>query len=311
MEQSKQHRILIAGATGLIGRALVKNFLKQGVKINFLTTAKTKIISTPEMQGFYWNPMEGEMDKLALDGVDAIINLAGSPIDQRWTDKAKHAIYNSRISSNETLFECLREVPNQVKQLICASAIGIYPTDNKSSFDESFETEEPNGFLQSVVAEWEASTRVFESLDIPTARIRIGLVLSNEGGVLKKLKSLAQWGVLSPMGSGNQWQSWIHIDDLVRLFNFTLDQQISGAVNAVAPEPVTNQYMINAIAGSMGRKVLLPAVPSIILKIVLGDMSEIILNGQKVEPKLLLNKGFEFDYQTIDDALSHLAKIQK
>ncbi len=309
MEQSKQFKILIAGATGLIGHALLKNFIKRGFKINFLTTSTSKIISSPEIQGFYWNPMEGKIDRLALDEVDAIINLAGSPINQRWTDKAKQNIYNSRISSNETLFECLSEVPNQVKHLICASAIGIYPTDNDVSFDESFETEEPSGFLQSVVAEWEASTRIFASMDIPTSRVRIGLVLSNDGGVLKKLKPLARWGILSSMGSGNQWQSWIHINDLVRLFDFVLDKQISGGVNAVAPEPVTNQYMIHAIARSMGRKVLLPAVPGFILKTVLGDMSEIILNGQKVEPKLLLNRGFEFKYPTIDEALDDLAKI--
>lgn len=125
MKQYREHKILIAGATGLIGTALSDYFQKQGWKINFLTTSKDKLISTTEMQAFYWNPMLGEIDPVALDGVSVVINLAGASIDQRWNDRAKYAIINSRISSNETLFESLSNTPNQVKHIICASAIGI------------------------------------------------------------------------------------------------------------------------------------------------------------------------------------------
>jgi len=308
VKQYREHKILIAGATGLIGTALSDYFQKQGWKINFLTTSKDKLISTTEMQAFYWNPMLGEIDPVALDGVSVVINLAGASIDQRWNDRAKYAIINSRISSNETLFESLSNTPNQVKHIICASAIGIYPDGGDLFFDESFQTEEPNGFLQSIVAEWEASANIFNSLGVTLSKIRIGLVLSNDGGVLKKLKPLAKWGVLSPMGAGNQWQSWIHIHDLTRVFNFVLDEKLSGVINGVAPNPLSNKLFVEAIARSVHRKIVLPAVPSFVLKTVLGEMSEIVLNGSRVSPKVLLEKDFKFDYLYIDEALSHLAE---
>lgn len=251
-------------------------------------------------------PAEGNMDIEALNGVDAIINLAGAPIDQKWTDRAKQDIFNSRISSVQTLYENLRKLEHGVRHIVNASAIGYYPSSTDLYYDETFELDESNGFLQSVVANWEASTLDFEDMDVIVTRIRIGLVLSSKGGVLKKLSSLARWGVLSPIGNGDQWQSWIHIDDLVRLFHFILEQSLQGIVNGVGPMPISNRVFVKAIVKSLGRRILLPAVPAFVVKAVFGEMANIVLEGPKVCPKVALDNGFIFEHQTIESGLNQL-----
>lgn len=306
MKQSTYHKILITGATGLIGKALSEYLLANNIAVNFLTTDKSKIVTSQNFRGFYWNPAEGNMDIEALNGVDAIINLAGAPIDQKWTDRAKQDIFNSRISSVQTLYENLRKLEHGVRHIVNASAIGYYPSSTDLYYDETFELDESNGFLQSVVANWEASTLDFEDMDVIVTRIRIGLVLSSKGGVLKKLSSLARWGVLSPIGNGDQWQSWIHIDDLVRLFHFILEQSLQGIVNGVGPMPISNRGFVKAIVKSLGRRILLPAVPAFVVKAVFGEMANIILEGPKVCPKVALDNGFKFEHQTIESGLNQL-----
>ena len=298
-------RILITGATGLVGDRITCLCHEKGISVNYLTTSKEKLEKKENFRGFYWNPSSGEVDSKCLEGVGAIINLAGENVFQPWTKRAKERILNSRIASLDLLFKLLNEHDHQVGQLISASAIGIYPSSLQKMHYED-EKEIDDSFLAEVVDKWELAADKFRELDIRVAKVRIGLVLSSRGGALAQMKKPIKFNVGAPLGSGKQWQSWIHIDDLARIFLHILENGLTGVYNAVAPNPVTNKELTQELAKTMDKKTWLPNVPPVALKLVMGEMSVMILSSQLVSSKKIEETGFIFYYVNLSKALEDL-----
>lgn len=298
-------KILITGATGLIGNELVALLLQNGIGIHYLTTSKNKIESQPNYHGFYWNPSQGIIDENALMGVDAIVHLAGATIANRWTPSYKQEIIESRILSSNVLFKALKENPHSVKQIISASAIGIYPSSLTKVYTED-ETEVDESFLGKVVAKWEESVNKFKLLNIKVCKIRTGLVLSRKGGALVEMVKPIKLGVGSPFGSGKQVQSWIHIHDLVEIYLFAIQNQLEGAFNAVGPLPVTNKILTQEIAAVLRKPLFMPNIPQFLMRMVLGEMHAILFSSQNVSAKKIETQGFKFQYKTVNKALRQL-----
>ncbi|MBI6120048.1 TIGR01777 family oxidoreductase [Salegentibacter maritimus] len=298
-------RVLITGATGLIGSKISQLCLDKGIEVYYLSTSKEKLESKENYKGFFWDPNNNEIDNDAIKGVDAIINLVGASIAERWTPEQKKTILKSRTETANLLYKCLQENKHQVKYLVSASAIGIYP----SSLEKLY-TEEDKGvddsFVGEVVVKWEEAVDNFKDLGLEVAKIRVGLVLAQNGGMLQKLKEPVNFNVGSPLGSGKQWQSWIHIDDISGIFMFALENQLNGIYNAVAPNPVTNKELVNEVASKMGKPVWLPNVPKIALKLVLGEMSHLVLSSQLVSSDKIEQEGYNFKYVNLAKALEDL-----
>ncbi len=300
-------KILITGATGMIGGELVSKFHELGVAINYLTTSKNKIEEQEEYQGFYWNPSQQEIDLDCFKDVSVIINLVGANVASRWTSSYKQEIIDSRVQSAQTLMKGLQATDHQIEYLISASAIGIYP-DSLTKLYEEDETNLNVEFIGSVVQQWEESVNKFKDLGIKVAKLRIGLVLSDQGGALEKMKQPIDYYAGAPLGSGNQWQSWIHIDDLCEMFIHCIKEQEEGVFNAVAPNPVNNKELTLAIAKTLGKPIILPNVPAFVLKLMLGEMATIVLSSQYVSSKKIETTGFQFSYTYLKNALDNLLR---
>ena len=300
-------RILISGATGLIGRHLVSYCNSEGYSVNFLTTDKSKIISQYNNQGFYWNPAKGEIDTDCFKDVSVIINLAGAPIARRWSKAYKKEIINSRVQPIDLLKKSVEEGQFKIEQFISASAIGYYPDSDIKYYDEDYISEDTS-FVVDVVRQWEAAADSFKKLDIPVAKIRIGLVLTKTGGALGKLVIPVKTFVGSSLGTGKQWQSWIHIKDVVAIFMYIMKHKLEGTFNAVAPNPVTNKVLVRQIAKVLKRPLLLPKAPTFILRLFLGEMHVLVTRGQRVSSRKIEDLGFHFNYYQLKSALEDLLK---
>lgn len=298
-------KVLITGATGLVGKEIVKILQEKAISIHFLTTSPKKVSSNNNVKGFYWNPKTGEIDVNCFQGVDAIIHLAGATIAKRWTNAYKQEIVESRIMSSNLLFQTLKNHPNQVKQIISASAIGIYPSSYDTVYNEDF-TNFEDSFLSNVVVKWEDSVNSFSRLGCTVCKLRIGLVLSNKGGVLPNITRPVRFGLGSIFGSGKQWQSWIHCKDLAMLFVYALENQWSGVYNAVAPNPVTHREFMFAVARLLKKPLFVPNTPKFILQFLLGEMHVLLLDSQKVTATKAQLAGFQFQFPTLEKALSKL-----
>lgn len=298
-------KILITGATGLVGNELVSLLLQNGFSIHYLTTSKKKIENQPNYQGFFWNPTQGLADEKCLEGVGTIIHLAGASISKRWTSSYKQEIIESRTLSTQTLFKLLKNHTHHVKKIVSASAIGIYPDSLDQLYDENSQ-EVASDFLGNVVLKWEESVDNLSRLDISVCKIRIGLVLSMKGGALPEMVKPIRLGVGAAFGSGKQWQSWIHIHDLARIFMTAIDKNWEGTFNAVAPNPVDNQVLTKAIAHQLKKPLFLPNIPAFVMKFVLGEMHQLLFASQKVSSEKVTSKGFEFKYQNVEKALENL-----
>lgn len=300
-------KVLITGATGLIGKEIVKILHAKGIAIHFLTTSPEKIKSKSNTKGFYWNPKTGEIDENCLLGVDAIIHLAGASIANRWTKKYKEEIVESRVLSSNLLFQLLKTQPHQVKQIISASAIGVYPDSLDINYHEEFDKFEDT-FLANVVLKWEESVQQFSRLGLNVCKLRIGLVLSKKGGALPQLVKPIRFGLGSVIGSGKQWQSWIHAKDLARMFVFGLEHNFNGTFNAVAPNPVTHKELMFTIARVLKKPLFFPNTPKIVLKLILGEMHTLLFESQKVSSTKIQENGFHFQFTFAEEALKNLLK---
>lgn len=296
-------KILITGASGLIGKKLSRLLKEQGHEVFFL--GRTKHAS--ETKAYVWDVKKNYIEHGALDGKDIIIHLAGASVaGKRWTDEQKREILESRTLSTKLLADELKRRKHSVKAVIAASAIGYYGFDN---VDHAFiETDSPgNDFLAEVVKNWEKEQDQLEEQKVRLVRIRIGIVLSREGGALKELMKPVKLFMGAPLGSGKQYMSWIHIDDLCNMFQMAVnDSSINGAYNAVAPVPVTNHEFTRAVAAAMKKPLLLPPVPGFVLRMMLGEMASLVLRGSKVSPEKIQRAGFQFKFDNIRDALSDL-----
>lgn len=297
--------VLITGATGLVGEAIVSQCHKHDIVVHYLSTSKSKLVSETNYKGFFWNPAQKIIDNNCLKGVDTIINLAGATISKRWTSSYKQEILNSRLQSLDVLKELLKEKSHNVKQIISASAIGIYPSSLTNYYEESF-SNSSSSFLGNVVHQWEQHIDTFEALGLQTAKIRIGLVLSSKGGALPQMIKPIKFGIGAAFGNGQQWQSWIHINDLARVFMHVALNQLRGTYNAVAPNPVTNTELTKTIAQVLKRPLILPNIPKSFMSLILGEMHMLLFESQRVSCRKLEQSGFEFHYYKIVPALKQL-----
>ena len=298
-------KILITGATGLVGTELTTLLLQKGIHVHYLTTSTKKIVSESNFTGFLWNPDHGTIDENALIGVDAIIHLAGANIANRWTEHYKEEIVESRTFSANMLFKVLKNNPHQVKQIVSASGTAIYPSSLTENYTEE-NTKIEDGFLSNVVVKWEESADKFQQLGISVCKLRTGIVLSSKGGALVEMAKPISLGVGSPLGSGNQIQSWIHLHDLANLYFYAVENNLNGVYNAVAPNPVSNKTLTVAIAKQLHKPLFMPNIPQFALKLALGEMHEILFSSQSVSNKKITDQGFSFHFKTIEKALADL-----
>lgn len=300
-------KVLITGSTGLIGQSIIQELLAKGHSVNYLTTKREKIKSQENINGFYWSPNQELIDPQSLVGVDAIIHLAGASVAKRWTKQYKKEIMCSRVRSAKLLLNTLKKHPNTIKQFISASAIGIYPDSLSETYTEDSQGVNPT-FLGKVVKRWEKVASKFKELSINVCKIRIGLVLSEKGGALPQMAKPIRLGLGASFGAGNQYQSWIHIQDLSRLFVTALENQWEGKYNAVAPNPVTQKTLIRTISNILNKPLWLPNFPKFIMQWVLGDMHILLFESQKVSAEKVLQQGFTFKHEFIEEALRDLLK---
>lgn len=299
--------ILIAGATGLIGQRLVALCHEKGIKVNYLTTSKEKIQNFENYKGFYWNPKKAIIDPKAFDEVTTVVNLAGMSVSKRWTPANRKEIYHSRIDSADLIFQTISNHSNQVTHYISASAVGIYPPSHTAMYTEDSKAVD-DSFLGKVVQDWEAAANRLKELGLRVATVRTGVVLDAELGAFPKLVQPIKMGVGSALGSGKQWMSWIHIEDIVGIYMHCIKQGTDGVVNAVAPSPVTNAYMTKRIAEQLKKELWAPKVPRFVLKLLLGKMATLAIDGQLVQSDRLKAENFEFRYVNVESAIKDLLK---
>ena len=299
--------VLITGATGLVGQELVNLLLQNGYTIHYLSTSKSKLVSQNNYKGFFWNPKKSEIDTNALTGVEVIIHLAGANVAKKWTTAYKEEIIESRLLSTQLLYKTLQKNSHQVKQIISASAVGIYPDSLTDIYHET-DLDIDVSFLGNVVKQWENEVSQFEKLEIIVSKIRIGIVLAKNGGALQEMAKPIQYGVGAAFGSGEQYQSWIHVQDLVAIFQFVMENQLAGIYNGVAPYPVTNSELTKAIAKTLGKPLFFPNIPKFVMKLILGEMHQILFSSQHVSCRKLLDENFQFKFASLDKALNDLLK---
>ena len=304
--------ILITGGTGLVGRALCKALQERGYDIIILTRKIRPIIHNQQpadrIRYAEWNVDAQIIDKDAIAKADYILHLAGAGVaEKRWTKKRKKEIIDSRVKSGQLIVESLRNIPNKVKAIIAASAIGWYGADpvvpNPNNFTEDAPADKE--FLGDTCHQWEQSIEPVAQLNKRLVKLRIGIVLSKEGGALKEFIKPLKFGVAAILGNGKQMISWIHIDDLVSMFITSIEHEnISGVYNAVAPAPVSNKELTLQLAKSRMKFYFPIYVPSFILKLMLGEMSIEILKSATISCSKILREGFRFKYPVIAGALA-------
>lgn len=296
-------RVTITGATGLIGGALVKALRGSGAEVVVLSRdpdrARRELGS---VEAHAWDP-SGEVPVAALQGSDAVVHLAGEQIAQRWTARAKRAIRDSRVLGTRLLVQALAAIPadTRPRTFLCSSAIGYYGPHGDEPIDE--DAPAGDGFLAQVCLAWESEALAAEALGLRVVRLRTGVVLDPAGGALAKMLPPFKLGVGGPVAGGRQYVSWVHTDDLVGIVLQALnDESFSGPVNATAPNPIGNRDFSRALGRALHRPALLP-VPGLALKLLYGEMAEIVTTGARVLPARALVGGYEFRYDDVEAAL--------
>jgi uncharacterized protein (TIGR01777 family) len=300
-------KVLLTGATGLVGSQITQLLTERGIAVNYFTR-KLPRVPLLGSRAFLWNPDRMEWDPEALHEVTHVINLAGSTIAKRWTPAYKTEVTQSRVNSLLTLQRALEQQgrASQIR-VLSASAIGCYASDFEYCHTED-SLALGNDFLAQVVSSWEAAALALTPLVHSLSVVRIGIVLDAEQGALPKLLAPIKWGLGAPLGTGNQWQSWIHIKDLARLFVFLLEHDLGPIVNGVAPSPVRQAALTAHIAKTLRKPLWLPAVPSLLLRLLLGEMSTVVLASQCVSSERLEDSDFHFEFPSLDGALSDLLR---
>ncbi len=294
--------ILITGATGLIGSALCKLLADKHTLIALTRSIRKAKTSLPNPINFI-----DDLEDINFDNLDAVINLAGEPIaDKRWSAQQKQHIFQSRLSITEKIVSKINASDTPPKVLISGSAIGFYGRQaSEKVIDESFSSTYPE-FSHQLCKQWEELALQAQSPDVRVCLLRTGIVLSKQGGALDKMLPPFKLGLGGRMASGKQMMSWIHIDDMVNAIIFLLeDERAHGAFNLTAPKPVSNTNFTHLLAKTLNRPALFP-MPEFVLKLLFGEMSDLLIYGQNVIPKKLEQQGFNFKFKTLDTALNEI-----
>lgn len=299
--------VLVTGATGLIGKALVQQLLKKNHKVHYLTTSPQKIQNKSNYKGFLWNPDKHQLDAAALNGVEVIFHLAGATIAKRWTAKYKNEILSSRIDTAQTLYKALENSSHQVRQLIAASGTAIYPNNARIVYTEE-SIADSKSFLGEVVVQWEKQTALFSTLGIKVCQLRTAVVFAAQGGALPQMAAPIKFGFGSVMGSGNQMQSWIHLNDVVGLYIFAMEHECSGVYNAVAPEVISNRNQTQLMAKILKKKLWLPPTPKWVMQLVLGEMHQLLFTDTQISAQKAIDAGYAFQFPTANLALRNCLK---
>ncbi|CDF41126.1 unnamed protein product [Chondrus crispus] len=313
-----QH-VVVAGGTGFVGSRLVRHLQGTGAQVTVLTRSRGSASALPAAtRVVVWAP-----DKLAavgddwvgwqdsLRGADLVVNLCGEPVVSRWDARGRQAIVESRVKATTALAEAVRDMPTESrpKCVVSASAVGYYGTSAATVFDEGAAPARDD-FLADVCVRWEEAAKgVLEGVEgTRLVVVRIGVVLGVGGGALARMLPAFKMFVGGKVGSGEQWVSWVHVDDLVRIFvEAGENEDMRGVYNATAPRPVTMGELAQALADALKRPNLFP-VPGVVLKLALGGAAQVVLEGQKVLPKRLLERGFKFQHETVESAMKAVAE---
>jgi uncharacterized protein len=299
-------RVLVSGASGFIGSALCDALLARGDAVVGLSRDPQRARGTnPSVTWHAWEPTLERPPAAAFENVDAVVNLEGEKINQRWTDDAKRRIMESRRTGTHNLVAAIAALERKPKLLVNQSAIGFYGDRGDALVDESAEPGE--GFDAEVVGEWEAAAREVEASGVRLVVVRTGHVLDPRGGLLGELLTPFKLGVGGPIAGGRQYMSWIHIDDEIGILLWALDNDaVSGTINSTAPNPVTNREFSQAIGRALGRPASVP-LPGFVLDLkFVGEFGKVLRGGQRVMPRRALDLGYKFRYTEIDAAMKNL-----
>jgi hypothetical protein len=294
-------QIAVSGASGLVGEALSAFLTTGGHGVRRLVRA-----ATASADSVVWNPDRGTIDAAALGGVDAVVHLAGESIASgRWNDERKRRIRESRVKGTRLVAETIAAMPRRPRVLVCASAVGFYGARGDEGLDES--SAPGAGFLAEVCREWEAAADPARAAGIRVVHVRFGVVLSPKGGALAKMLLPFRMGAGGRLGTGAQWMSWISLDDAIGAVHHALTrEEVAGPVNAVAPNPVTNAVFTKTLGAVLGRPTIFP-MPAFAARLAFGEMADhLLLTGQKVLPRRLLETGYRFRHPSLEGALRHL-----
>jgi uncharacterized protein (TIGR01777 family) len=295
-------RVVVAGASGLIGSGLCASLAARGDDVVQLVRAGSEADTSASV--LEWNPRSGRLDLATLEGADAVVVLNGVPIgEKRWSDERKKLILTSRTDAVGTVARTIATMAESPPVLVAASAIGFYGDRGDELLDES--SSRGTGFFSDVCTAWEQAARPASDAEVRVVNVRTGIVLSRRGGALKPMTPLFKFGIGGRIGDGRQWWSWVSDDDCVAAFEHCIDTEVSGPVNIVSPNPVTNSEFTKALGAALHRPTVLP-VPRLALNVKLGsELAEAIgYVSHRVKPTALLESGFEFRHETIGEALS-------
>lgn len=298
-------KVLITGSTGLVGKVLVSYLKMENIQVAQLS--RRKVLNEDNI--FHWDIENGIIDVKALNGVDHIIHLAGANIgDKRWSKVRKKEIINSRVDSTRLLYKLVEKMEFKPKSIISASAVGYY---GAKTVDHVFTEKDPpsDGFVGSTCQLWENEILKFESLGVNTIRLRLGVVLSPKGGALKKMVLPARLGLGASLGTGKQYLPWIHIDDVIKVIFWCLGKAYTREVfNVCSNDFITYQQFSKSLSETLRKPYFLPNIPSFMLKLIFGEMSQIILEGSRVSSQKLNKNGYIFKFPELELALSDLLK---
>ncbi|MFC5285355.1 TIGR01777 family oxidoreductase [Pedobacter alpinus] len=296
-------KVLITGGTGTVGKHLSQLLTQKGYKVQHLSR-------NPEQQSVYktfkWDIEKKEIDAECIKGVDVIVHLAGAGIaDKRWTDERKEVLINSRTDSITLIYDLLKKYPHQVETVVSASAAGFYSDrGNQLMVEKDLPA---NDFLADCCIKWEDAVDKAKGLGLRVVKFRTGVILDKESGALQKIAQPIKFGVGAPLGSGNQWISWIHLQDVIDMYVYGIENEnLHGAYNMCSPYPLTNKALTKAIAKQLKKPLWLPNVPTFALNLALGEMSAVVLGSTKMSTQKIEDAGFRFKFADIKNALNYI-----